>query len=230
MEQTARLLETNSGYVGVREAHAFDQAGFDARRAAEALGDLICACILEPERWRWRGTKEEDILNRARQFDWRRLLAGSLDDAVPPSVRHARGEVVRLPYADGSMDLMSSRAVLEHFLEFDEAAKRLFAVTKRGGIAVHHVDLVDHRAYVDPKFHWWSFLAEDEDWSDGVVNRLRWCEMRVALERAGFEVLEAMPRRGRMPAGFVNQIRGRFREMSEEELSMTGVICVIRRA
>lgn len=100
---------------------------------------------------------------------------------------------------------------------------------RKGGVACHVIDLVDHRAYISSDYHFWSFLAEEEDWSDGLVNRLRSCEIRPHFERAGFEILCYENRIREMPKGFMKQVAGRFREMTEEELSATTVFCVLRK-
>ena len=44
-----------------------------------------------------------------------------------------------------------------------------------------------------------------------------------------FEVLRYENRMGKMPEGFAQQLKGRFRDMSEEELNVTGVFCVLRK-
>lgn len=124
---------------------------------------------------------------------------------------------------------MTSRSVLEHFLDFDVAVDRFFALMRKGGVASHYIDLVDHRAYGSSDYHYWSFLAEDENWSDGLVNRLRSSEIKSSFERAGFEILRYENRVAEMPVGFRKLIVGRFREMTEEELSATGVFCVLRK-
>ena len=103
------------------------------------------------------------------------------------------------------------------------------AVAGVAGSSANLFDLVDHRGYNSSDYHFWSFLAEDEDWSDNLVNRLRSCEIRSHMERAGFEILHYENRIGNMPAGFMKQVAGRFREMTEEELSTTGVFCVLKK-
>ena len=114
-------------------------------------------------------------------------------------------------------------------MNFDVAVNRLFALMRKGGVACHRIDLVDHRSYVSSDYHYWSFLAEDDEWSDGLVNRLRSSEIRTSVESAGFEILRYDERIEEMPKDFIKQVKGRFREMTEEELSITGVFCVLRK-
>jgi hypothetical protein len=120
---------------------------------------------------------------------------------------------------------MPSRAVLEHCLDFEAAARCLFALMRKGGVAYHVIDLVDHPAYEDAGYHWWSFLAEDESWSDGLVNRLRSCEIRPYLENAGFEVLRYETQMGKMPGGFRQHLKGAS-EISQKRSSTRQVSSV----
>jgi len=140
------------------------------------------------------------------------LRLGRLDDGLSNlPLRHIVTDIHSPMLEEESIDIMTSRAVLEHFLNFDLAVDRLFALMRKGGIASHHIDLVDHRAYSSSEYHYWSFLAEGDDWSDGLVNRLRSCEIRPQFERAGFEILRYENRIGEMPKGFMRQVAGRFR-------------------
>jgi SAM-dependent methyltransferase len=215
---------------GVNTVYAVDQhVCCDHLRAGEALVDLLADCILRPNLWRWSDVSEEVFRQRIQGFDINRLLAGQLDEAVPAALHHVVSDVRELDLPPESIDLMSSRAVLEHFPDFESAMRRLFTLLRPGAIAVHAVDLVDHRAYRDARYHYWSFLEESDDWTDGVVNRLRWCEMQPILERVGYELVSQQPTHGMMPPGFLKKVRPRFREMSESELRMTGVTCVLRR-
>ena len=125
---------------------------------------------------------------------------------------------------------MSSRAVLEHFLDFEMACHKLWALMSPGSVAYHEIDLVDHRAYGSLKYHWWSFLAEDEQWSDGLCNRLRASEIREYFERTGFEIIAYDARdKVEMPIEFRKQLKGRFASMSDEELNSIRVVFLIKK-
>jgi len=216
---------------GARSTIALDLQDSNKRRSAEALADLLTDCITCPDKWHWSDSMRSDFLRRAQQFQLQALQAGRLEEGLAGlPLRHIVTDI-RSPIPDeGSIDIMTSRAVLEHFLEFKVAIARLFGLMQHGGIAFHHIDLVDHRGYTDPtNYHWWSFLAEDESWSDGLVNRLRSCEIRPYFESAGFEILRYENRIGKMPEGFTNKIAGHFRGMPQEELNVTGVFCVLRK-
>lgn len=208
---------------------SIDLHGSNKQRAAEALADLLCDCCWT-DRWNWSNVDKLDFLSRVQQFDMQALREGRLDDGLAGlPLRHILTDIHNPVLEEESIDIMTSRAVLEHFLNFNVAVDRLFALMRKGGVACHVIDLVDHRAYISSDYHFWSFLAEEEDWSDGLVNRLRSCEIRPHFERAGFEILCYENRIREMPKGFMKQVAGRFREMTEEELSATTVFCVLRK-
>ena len=209
---------------------SLDLQDSNKQRAAEALADLLCDCCCCPDRWNWNSVDKLDFLNRFQQFNLQALRQGRLDDGLAGlPMRHIVTDIHDPVLEEQSIDLMTSRSVLEHFLDFDVAVDRFFDLMRKGGVASHYIDLVDHRAYGSPDYHYWSFLAEDENWSDGLVNRLRSSEIRNSFERAGFEILRYENRVGEMPIGFRKLIAGRFRDMSEEELNATGVFCVLRK-
>jgi SAM-dependent methyltransferase len=209
---------------------ALDLKAGDARRAAEALADLVIECLARPEHWHWSAVSREEFLTRARRFDLDALRAGELATGMAGlPMRHVVTDIHHPSLEVESIDLMASRAVLEHFLDFERAVERLYQLMRPGGVATHMIDIVDHRAYEGSDHHWWSFLTERESWSDGVTNRLRSCEIRPHFERVGFEVLSYRNATSPLPPGFRGRVAGRFRAMSDEELSVTGVSCVLRK-
>jgi hypothetical protein len=216
---------------GASQAVAMDVNGTDPARAAEALYDLLTDCLASPQRWHWSTISPDQYLERIRAFNLQALRGGDLEAGLAQTpLRHIVSDITNAALAEGSLDLMSSRAVLEHFLDFGQAVHRMLSLLAPGGFAYHNIDLVDHRAYANPgKYHWWSFLAEDESWSDGLCNRLRSSEIRAQFESAGFEVLRYDCRRAQMPPGFRAQIKGRFAQMCDDDLATIGVDCVIRR-
>ena len=54
-------------------------------------------------------------------------------------------------------------------------------------------------------------------------------EIKSHFQQAGFEILKYEEIRSELPAGFRNKITGRFRSMSIEELSVTGIKCVLKK-
>lgn len=215
---------------GARSTLGLDLHRSDARRAAEALADLLKECLAFPDRWHWSPLPRAEFLARIRHFDLAALSMGNLEKGLGDlPLKTCITDIHNPALSEGSFDIMSSRAVLEHFLDFGRAVERIYALLRPGGVASHVIDIVDHRAYDGPNHHFWSFLAEEESWSDGVVNRLRSCEIRPHFERAGFEIQRYDTTAEKMPDGFRAQVKGRFTAMTDEELNITTVHCIIRK-
>lgn len=51
---------------------------------------------------------------------------------------------------DETQDIVLSNAVLEHIEDFDEFAKQLYRITRKGGIHIHQIDFRDHRNFNAP--------------------------------------------------------------------------------
>ncbi|MCB9832631.1 MAG: methyltransferase domain-containing protein [Planctomycetes bacterium] len=217
---------------GLSFGAAMDYAATEPRRAAEALYDLLVDCLVEPDRWHWSDIARDRFLGNVRRFDLPALRAGDLDRGIRDlPLRYLVGDLGNPPFKPESFDLMSSQAVLEHFLDHGQVFARLYQLLARGGRAYHRIDLSDHRRYDEPdRFHHWSFLAEDEAWSDGLCNRLRAEEMVAALAAAGFEVEVQERHRLPLPPGFRSRLAGRFAAMSDAEIETTAIDCLTSRA
>jgi SAM-dependent methyltransferase len=215
---------------GAAQTLSTDLFPADERRAAEALADLLWECFCSMEKWCWSGNIVQ-FRERLGEFDIPALRSGNLKTGTAKvPMRYVVTDIHSPNLQPNSIDLMSSRAVLEHFLDFGTAVGRLYDLMRPGGVAAHVIDIIDHRHYNDPEaFHYFSFLAEGDDWSDGLVNRLRSSEIKSHFQQAGFEILKYEEIRSEMPAGFSDKIAGRFRAMSPEELSVTGIKCVLRK-
>ncbi|OGC42310.1 hypothetical protein A2Y85_02625, partial [candidate division WOR-3 bacterium RBG_13_43_14] len=91
---------------------------------------------------------------------------------------------------DKSIDFVFSNAVLEHIRkqEFILTLEELARILKPEGISTHIVDLRDHLSDGLNSLRF-SDLVWESDWfvnSGFYTNRIRFCEMVVLLERAGF--------------------------------------------
>jgi SAM-dependent methyltransferase len=216
---------------GASATVAIDMAPTDDRRAAEAIFDLLADCWTTPEDWHCSDISRSDFLARMSRFNLGALKNGDLEKGLAEiPMKHLVTDFLSCSIPDMSVDLVSSRTVLEHFLDFPVAVQRLFSIVAPGGVAFHEIDLRDHRCYRHPeRFHPWSFLAEEEDWSDGLCNRLRAGEVKTALEQVGFDILKFLCEREKMPTNFKSQCKGRFARMSDEELEVTSISCVLRK-
>ena len=217
---------------GVASAIATDVKNTDRKRSAEALYDLLLDCLAHPEDWHWSGLSRDDYLAQIYSFNLKALREGDLDAGLATiPVKHIVTNIYEPAIKSESIDIMSSNTVLEHFLDFELACNKLYSLMSPGGVAYHKIDLVDHRGYnKSPQYHWWSFLAEDEQWSGSLCNRLRSSEIRKYFEKTGFEILSFDDReKAKMPVGFREKLKGRFAEMSDEELSTIRIACVLRK-
>lgn len=216
---------------GAAQTLSTDLYPADEHRAAEALSDLLWDCFADPQKWCWSGNVSE-FRARLGEFDITALKAGDLKNGVSSlPMRHVVTDIHSPSLQPNSIDLMSSRAVLEHFLDFGTAVRGLFDLMRSGGVAAHVIDIIDHRHYNDPQaYHYFSFLAEGDDWSDGLVNRLRSSEIKKHFLEAGFQILKYEELRSEMPAGFKDKIAGRFKGMALDELCVTGIKCVLKKS
>lgn len=210
--------------------------GLDLRRsrdaeAAQALFDLLVDCLVAPEDWRWGDISRDAFLKKLQDFDLSALREGHLEKGLNrASLEYKVSDITKNTLPDNAFDVMSSRAVLEHFLDFDQAVTELYRIMAPGGHAYHAIDLVDHRWYDHPEtYHMWSFLAEPPEWTDGVCNRLRAGQFKEKFEQAGFKVVRFDRIREPLPAGVRDKVAPPYHGMSDEELETTGVHIVVHK-
>src|SRR5205085_11777892 len=106
----------------------------------------------------------------------------------------------RLPIADGSFDLIFSRAVLEHIPTtiLRGIAREATRVLAPGGLMLHIIDTGDHWAFDDPRISRAHFLTlSDFAWRltclhpQNYQNRLRHSDYLAMLDAAGLDVIRA---------------------------------------
>jgi hypothetical protein len=225
---------------GAASTIAIDILDYRNKRTAEALMDLLFDIVVNPERWNWCDASGPEFSRRLNRFNMKAIREGQIEKGfanVPMKLFVT--DILKpvspdnMPQED-SIDVMSSRSVLQSILDFERFSERLFSLMREGGVAYHDIDLSDIRRYLNSGCHAWSFLCEDEDWAAGlpkwvVSNRLRSSEIRQYFERAGFEILRYETRADRLPDGLMGKVKGRFRHMSEEELSILRVFCTLRK-
>lgn len=216
---------------GAASTIATDVHDSDKKRAAEALYDLLQDCLADPDSWHWSSLSRKEYLTRIQNFNFKALREGNLEAGLASvPLKHIVTSIYEPSIPAGTIDIMSSRAVLEHFLDFEKACHKLWALMSPGSMAYHLIDLVDHRSYVSLEYNQWSFLAEDEQWSDGVCNRLRASEIYEYFERTGFEVRAYdVTKKAEMPIEFRKKLKGRFASMSDEELNTLQIACLIEK-
>jgi SAM-dependent methyltransferase len=215
---------------GVDTALAFDIRSADRQRSAEALYDLLAECALRPDHWHKSEVTREDFFERLYSFDYEALKAGDPAGGIASTgLTYLIGDIHEAPMKCDSFDLVSSRATLEHFLEFDRAMDELYRIMTPGAVSFHSIDLADHRVYRDPtSFNRWSFLT-DESWIDPLCNRLRASEIIKTAESSGFKVDVIGVERISLPQQIRAQLDGRFGRMGNEDLETVSLECVFRK-
>ncbi len=213
---------------GVESTLALDITKADFQRSAEALYDLLASCALEPEKWNMSGKSNEEFMQRIRLFDIQALKNGDLLTGVKNTDLHyVLGSLENMPLANEQVSLVSSRATLEHILNFQQGMKELFRVMRHGGVAFHSVDLVDHRVYREPdKYNMWSFLTEETNPINTWCNRLRADEILKIAEKAGFETHIVKTGKNEIPIDILNNLHPRYAKMDIEDLKTTNLVCV----
>ena len=201
-------------------------------RSAEALQDLLVEMLAFPDGWNWTGVTPAELSERVRAFDLEALRNGDLEAGLAGvPLRHALGDITAAgTVEESSIDILTSYTVLEHFMDFDATCAALSRMMRPGAVALHNVDLTDHRFLVAPdRFNEWSFLTEPDAWSDGLTNRLRASELRAGIEAAGFEILHEKRIHRELPADLRPRLAGRFAAMPDDELSCVNVHYVTRK-
>lgn len=201
----------------------------NTQRSAEALYELLLDCLASPDKWLWTDISKDQYLQRIYQFDLDALKNGNLQLGVKNvPIKHIISNINHPSSELKEIDIMSSRAVLEHFLEFEIALKNLYDCMNPGGIAYHFIDLVDHGVYSpSSKSHFWSFLEVDE-WN-GHTNRLRAHEIHDIILSVGFDILEFKAEMAPLPNNLREKLKGKFREMTNEQLEIIRVGCTIKK-
>lgn len=117
---------------------------------------------------------------------------------------NASGFIYRAPfdargtdYTDGSIDIVTSRSVLEHIPTYDIVCimREMKRILRPDGVMVHTIDHSDHWQHFDHSISHINFLKFPE-WLWSFINspiayqnRLRSCEYLRIIEEAGFEIV-----------------------------------------
>jgi SAM-dependent methyltransferase len=159
---------------------------------------------------------------------------GSLDDLLADC--HAQyltdglAALRRLPSA--SIDFQFSQAVLEHIRrrDFADLVTELRRILRPGGVSSHRIDLRDHLGGALNNLRFPAGLWE-ADWfarSGFYTNRLRMSEMLATFRDAGFAVdVVAVDRWPALPTPR-RHLAAAFRELSDDELLVSGFDVVLR--
>jgi methyltransferase family protein len=199
-------------------------------RSSVALFDLLIDCYVNPDAWHRSQIDREDYYARLALFDLNALKNGRLYEGISKCpLHHESSDILNCSISDNSVDIMTSRAFLEHVMvDFRSVLSRLYAMMKPGGVAFHEVDLRDHR-WIKPGYNKWSFMTQNRQESHLGFNQLRSCEMRDSFDKAGFEILSWETEVEKMPEVLRGQLNDHYSRMSLDELSIIGIKLVVRK-
>lgn len=133
------------------------------------------------------------------------------------------------------VDLVFSRAVLEHVNDLDATFADMARALKDGGILLHQVDLKSHGLHRRNPLDFltwppalWAWMHSHK----GVPNRWRVDRYRDAMRRSGFETLLLLPT-DVVEASVVHEVRPHlaspFRSLSDDDLSWLGFWLIGRK-
>jgi hypothetical protein len=135
----------------------------------------------------------------------------------------------------GEIDLVLSRAVLEHVAALEGTFADMVCAMRPGALAVHQVDLKSHGLHRDNVLdflNWtpglWNLMYSHK----GVPNRWRVDRYRKILSNIPVETLRLEPTIRARPediAGVRRHLAEPFRELSEEDLAWLGFWLVFRK-
>jgi SAM-dependent methyltransferase len=136
---------------------------------------------------------------------------------------------------DGEIDLVISRAVLEHVADLDATFADMIRAMRPGALAIHQVDLRSHglhRANVLDFLSWSPVLWKRMYSHKGVPNRCRVDHYRDILAKLPVEAVRlevtAHARPG-VVAAVRHQLAEPFRHLSDEDLAALGFWTVFRK-
>lgn len=133
------------------------------------------------------------------------------------------------------VDLVISRAVLEHVNDLPATFRDMHAALKPGGMAIHLVDLKSHGLHRNNPLDFlcwpawlWSLMYS----AKGVPNRLRVNAYREAVAQSGLEVIALTPTVRASPddvRAIRPELAAPFRKLPEDDLSWLGFWLVCRK-
>lgn len=210
-------------------ADPFPTARLDAARVEALLARLEKPTGL-PVHLESVADQQRALVERARGLIVRREGEVRLDERI----WLVPDDAAALSAEDESFDLVVSNSVLEHVRDFPSAARECLRVLRPGGLALHYIDLRDHRDFDAPRAFLRYSHSEWESQLQGTpfdyTNRLRRASLRAGFLSAGLEVLEEeIFQRVPLASGERAGLSPEFRDLPSEELEILGVGYVLRK-
>ncbi|MDP1902584.1 MAG: methyltransferase domain-containing protein [Rubrivivax sp.] len=186
---------------------------------ARVLGDLIDGC---------RGQERDRLVACLVNAD--NPAAGFAPERIEYLVRPSG-----LSGLQDAVDLVFSRAVLEHVDDLAATFADMTAALRPGALAIHQVDLRSHGLHMSNPLDFlaWSHTLWQLMYSEkGVPNRWRIDKYRSILQRLGADVAELQPTKlaaQEHVSGVRATLAPEFKSLSDEDLSWLGFWLVMRK-
>jgi SAM-dependent methyltransferase len=143
-------------------------------------------------------------------------------------------DAAKLPFPDASFDVIFSIASFEHFSDPTAAVRECTRVMAPGGLALHQIDLRDHRDFTKPL----DFLRyEEEDWRDlhkenlfCFTNRFRKSDFERAFAESGLRVKGVdVNMKAPLDAALRAQLHPRFKDRPQDDLEAVSAMFVLTK-
>jgi SAM-dependent methyltransferase len=201
-------------------------------RAVRRLAQMAAAALLDPTRvFGDFPIDRATILHNLAGFDLARLERGDATGIPAERLQLLPRPIEATGLPTASVDLVTSNSVLEHIVDIDAALVELARILRPGGMAIHGIDVRDHRWYEDPTLDPLQFLTEPS--SLPMVdhcNRLRLCQFEAAFARHGFRISDCWPEH---VVTISPELRAKlvepWRSMPDADLATTWAIYLVHR-
>lgn len=129
---------------------------------------------------------------------------------------------------EGSIDLLSSRSVLEHVMDYDKCFDEFAKVMRPGGLMYHDIGLAAHSNKDLFEFYYKGRRKLHEKITDG-LNELRLSDYLSHFEKRGFEckiIRKTIESNYSLDRG---KIQERFKKYNDEDLLCSRVVVIARK-
>ncbi|MCC6671132.1 MAG: class I SAM-dependent methyltransferase [Planctomycetes bacterium] len=218
--------------AGVRRAWCLEPDPLrDVTNAVRTLARLAADALIDPASiFGALPIDSATVLANLAGFDLARLRRGDDSGADRSRLDFLPRSVTDTGLPDGSVDVVISNSVMEHVPDVDAALQELARVTRRGGFALHGIDVADHRIHHDASLHPLEFLTVQS--SKPIVwysNRLRLCEFETRFAQHGFRVLDRwLDNKVTVPVSLRQRLCDPWSAMTDEQLEMTWAVYLLR--
>lgn len=160
----------------------------------------------------------------------------ALSQTLPENVQYFPNKnILDSQIESGSMDVMTTRNVLEHIPpgDLESIHKQAFLYLKRDGFIIHQISPSDHRAYTDESLSLWDFLKYSKSEWDLIQtrfdyhNRLRLPDYVKLFNRCGFKIAFLSYKSARKGQQLPDKIHADFSNFSPEELTAGSIIVIL---